>query len=120
MEFNDSVVREDVDPVITKAAYVLFFRRVSDAPRTLESLRASDDRCREDSLLMKELLSSLAECQGECAVDAVHRVKGHAGAAVTDITGGVSLMPINQLGDDASSDADSSGDGGRDAFFYSL
>ena len=55
MEFNDSVVREDVDPVITKAAYVLFFRRVSDAPRTLESLRASDDRCREDGSWIQEL-----------------------------------------------------------------
>ena len=55
MEFNDSVVREDVDPVITKATYVLFFRRVSDAPRTLDSLRASDDRCREDSSWMQEL-----------------------------------------------------------------
>ena len=48
-------MREDVDPVITKATYVLFFRRVSDAPRTLESLRASDDRCREDSSWMQEL-----------------------------------------------------------------
>jgi len=48
-------VREDVDPVITKATYVLFFRRVSDAPRTLESLRARDDRCREDSSWMQGL-----------------------------------------------------------------
>ena len=55
MEFNDSVVRENVVPVITKATYVLFFRRVSDAPRTLESLMASDDRCREDSSWMQEL-----------------------------------------------------------------
>ena len=60
MEFNDSFVRENVVPVITKATYVLFFRRVSDAPRTLESLRASDDRCREGSSSMQELLSSLA------------------------------------------------------------
>ena len=55
MEFNDSFVREDVVPVITNATYVLFFRRVSDAPRTLESLMASDDRCREDSSWMQEL-----------------------------------------------------------------
>ena len=49
MEFNDSSVHPNPNHVITKDAYVLFFRRVSDAPRTLESLRARDDRCREDS-----------------------------------------------------------------------
>ena len=57
VEFNDSSVHAHLTPssVITKDAYVLFFRRVSDAPRTLESLRASDDRCREDSSWMQEL-----------------------------------------------------------------
>ena len=63
-EFNDSSVREEVDPVITKAAYILFFRRVSSGPRTLESLRLSDDRCREDSDWMNELLSAPGECHG--------------------------------------------------------
>ena len=55
VEFNDSSVHPNPSHVITKDAYVLFFRRVSDAPRTLESLRASDDRCREDSSWMQEL-----------------------------------------------------------------
>ena len=55
MKFNDGSVHPSPNPVITKDAYVLFFRRVSDAPRTLESLRASDDRCREDSSWMQEL-----------------------------------------------------------------
>ena len=49
MEFNDSSVHPNPDPIITKDAYVLFFRRVSDAPRTLETLRERDNRCREDS-----------------------------------------------------------------------
>jgi hypothetical protein len=49
VEFNDGSVHPSPNPVITKDAYVLFFRRVSDAPRTLESLRAMDDRCRGDS-----------------------------------------------------------------------
>ena len=55
VEFNDSSVHPNPANVITKDAYVLFFRRVSDAPRTLESLRASDDRCREDSSWIQEL-----------------------------------------------------------------
>ena len=55
VEFNDSSVYPNPNHVITKDAYVLFFRRVSDAPRTLESLRARDDRCREDSSWMQEL-----------------------------------------------------------------
>ena len=116
MEFNDSVVREDVDPVITKATYVLFFRRVSDAPRTLESLRASDDRCREGSSSMQELLSSLAVSQG--ADDVADRIGGHAIAepAVTR----VSFKPVNQYVSDASSDSDRADDGSppRDALFY--
>ena len=49
MEFNDSSVHPTPNPVITKDAYVLFFRRVSDASRTLDSLMAMDDRCRRDS-----------------------------------------------------------------------
>jgi hypothetical protein len=55
VEFNDGSVHPNPKQIITKDAYVLFFRRVSDAPRTLESLRASDDRCREDSSWMQEL-----------------------------------------------------------------
>ena len=67
-----------VDPVITKAAYILFFRRVSSGPRTLESLRSTDDRCLEDSEWAKELLCTQEECHGAeaaahssatCAVD---------------------------------------------------
>ncbi len=49
MEFNDGSVHPNPKQIITKDAYVLFFRRVSDAPRTLDSLRERDDRCREDS-----------------------------------------------------------------------
>ncbi len=45
VEFNDHDVSEDVEPVITKAAYILFFRRVSDTPRTLENLKLMDIRC---------------------------------------------------------------------------
>ena len=48
VEFNDSSVHANLNPnaVITKDAYVLFFRRVFDAPHTLESLMSSDERCR--------------------------------------------------------------------------
>jgi len=52
---DDKVTLVRPNAVITKDAYVLFFRRVSDPRRTLESLRASDDRCREDSSWMQEL-----------------------------------------------------------------
>jgi len=47
MKFNDGHDVEEVAPaeVITKEAYVLFFRRVTAAPRTLESLQQSDERC---------------------------------------------------------------------------
>jgi len=48
VEFNDSSVHSNPSPVITKDAYVLFFRRMSDAPQTLERLMLSDERCRED------------------------------------------------------------------------
>ena len=41
--------------VITKDAYVLFFRRVSDTPRTLVSLMSSDERCQEGSSWLQEL-----------------------------------------------------------------
>ena len=41
VKFNDRIV-EDVDPVIDEAAYILFFRRVNDHPRTLENLRTAD------------------------------------------------------------------------------
>ena len=69
MEFNDSRV-DDVDgSVITPAAYILFFRRVSTEPRTLESLRALDLRCHDDSEWMKELLSEQAQCRGAVADD---------------------------------------------------
>ena len=69
VEFNDSAVRDDVEPVITKAAYILFFRRVNDCPRTLENLRAADARCREDGEWMKDALSASAESRGACVVD---------------------------------------------------
>lgn len=57
VEFNDSSVHANLSPdrVITKDAYVLFFRRVSDTPRTLESLMLSDERCREGSSWAQEL-----------------------------------------------------------------
>ena len=55
MEFNDGSVHPNPKQIISKDAYVLFFRRVSDAPRTLDSLRARDDRCREDSSWMQGL-----------------------------------------------------------------
>ena len=55
MEFNDGSVHPNPKQIISKDAYVLFFRRVSDAPRTLDSLRARDDRCREDSSWVQEL-----------------------------------------------------------------
>jgi hypothetical protein len=70
VEFNDSSVHDDVEPVITKAAYILFFRRVYDCPRTLENLRAGDARCREDGEWMKDALSASAESRGACVVDA--------------------------------------------------
>jgi len=69
VEFNDSAVRDDVEPVITKAAYILFFRRVNDCPRTLENLRAADARCREDGEWMKDALSASPESRGACVVD---------------------------------------------------
>ena len=57
VEFNDSSVHTNLNPdsVITKDAYVLFFRRVSDSPRTLERLMLSDERCREGSSWVREL-----------------------------------------------------------------
>ena len=70
VEFNDSAVHDDVEPVITKAAYILFFRRVNDCPRTLENLRAADARCREDGEWMKDALTASAESHGACVVDA--------------------------------------------------
>ncbi len=70
MEFNDSAVHDDVEPVITKAAYILFFRRVNDCPRTLENLRAADARCREDGEWMKDALTASAESHVACVVDA--------------------------------------------------
>jgi len=47
MKFNDGHDVEEVAPaeVVTKETYVLFFRRVTAAPRTLESLKQSDERC---------------------------------------------------------------------------
>ena len=47
-------MREDVDPVITKATYVLFFRRVTDTPRTLANLMLGDPRCQEGSSWLQE------------------------------------------------------------------
>lgn len=56
-EFNDSSVHANLNPgsVITKDAYVLFFRRVSDTSRTLASLMSSDERCQAGSSWMQEL-----------------------------------------------------------------
>ncbi len=50
-EFDDSNACPDLDPnlVITKNAYVLFFRRVSGIPRTLANLMSSDRSCQESS-----------------------------------------------------------------------
>jgi ubiquitin C-terminal hydrolase len=43
-EFDDSTVCPNLDPnsVITKNAYLLFFRRISGIPRTLANLMSSD------------------------------------------------------------------------------
>ncbi len=62
-------MHEHVDRVITKAAYILFFRRVQNCPRTLENLRAADDRCREDGEWMKEALSASVESRGAMAFE---------------------------------------------------
>jgi hypothetical protein len=57
VEFNDSSVPANLssNAVITKDAYVLFFRRASDAPWTFESLMSSDGLCRQGSKLIQAL-----------------------------------------------------------------
>ncbi len=45
--FNDENVITKTNPVITNNAYVLFFRRVYDAPRTITNLMSSDTRCQK-------------------------------------------------------------------------
>ncbi len=59
VEFNDSSVHANLNPnsVITGAAYVLFFRRVYETPRTLANLMSSDERCQEGSAWIQELES---------------------------------------------------------------
>jgi ubiquitin carboxyl-terminal hydrolase 4/11/15 len=59
VEFNDSSVHPNLNPnsVITGAAYVLFFRRVYETPRTLANLMSSDERCQEGSAWIQELES---------------------------------------------------------------
>ena len=79
VEFNDGSVHQSVDPVITKAAYILFFRRISSVSRTLENLRAEDQRCLDGSDWMKELPSEPVESSG--AVYDGREVKEHASAA---------------------------------------
>lgn len=64
VEFNDGSVQHHVDSVITKAAYILFFRRISGASRTLEILRAEDQRCLDGSDWMNALQSEPVESLG--------------------------------------------------------
>ncbi len=82
VEFNDGSVHQSVDPVITKAAYILFFRRISSVSRTLENLRAEDQRCLDGSDWMRELPSEPAESSG--AVYDGREVEDHATVATTD------------------------------------
>ncbi len=57
VEFNDSSVHQNLNPasIITKDAYVLFFRRVSETPHTLENIQRDDERCLESSSWFQEL-----------------------------------------------------------------
>jgi len=54
-EFDDGCVKTvSCDAVMTKAAYVLFFRRTG-SPCTLENLKTRDSRCHENSEWIKKL-----------------------------------------------------------------
>ena len=57
VEFNDSSVHQNLNTasIITKDAYVLFFRRVSETPHTLQNLLHDDERCQESSPWFQEL-----------------------------------------------------------------
>jgi hypothetical protein len=112
VEFNDSRV-DDVDgSVITPAAYILFFRRVFPEPRTLENLRALDERCHDDSEWMKKLLSEQAlseqaQCRGAVADDEGVLFKAASAAA---------SMPRSSNYQSSSSDTETGYLGGGGAF----
>ncbi len=78
MRFDDARV-DLVQPsdVITKDAYVLFFRRVFDAPSSLENLRAHDARCQEGSEWLKELAKEAAGSEMRSTPSA--RARTHVG-----------------------------------------
>jgi hypothetical protein len=101
MEFNDSHVYDCPDNVITKAAYILFFRRMSSSHRTLEDLRAEDQRCQDGSEWMEELLRHQVECRGAMADD-----QGSFRDEFEDLSNAASALQSMDLGR-ASSSSDS-------------
>jgi hypothetical protein len=93
MKFDDgrSAVCVTPDNVVTKDAYILFFRRESDTPRTLENLKLTDVRCgdvagvQDDSeLALKERLAKVsldidADDEPLVAADVMRRALVQAG-----------------------------------------